>query len=358
MKRAALLLSLALPLSLATGCASPMRVGLRAWESGNGPRAVESWAPLAEAGDPEAQFLLGLAHEEGRGTAPDLTEAARWYGLAAEQGHPGAQTNLGLLHFRGAGVERSVEKAARWYRAAADQGYAPAQNNLAVLELLGHGVGRDVEHARALLTDARAGGDANAARIEDLLDSGTSLHEHVALRDLELRAEAGEPEAQYELALTHYHGETPDAERAAHWFARAADGGHAKACTCYARMLLEGLVVESDDQRAAAYLQVAADQGFAQAQYDLGLLHLRGRGVPQDDQLACDLLGRAARQDHRPAIAKLGVLEHAVWQDRLVEIRSGQGIAIPRDPAPDEVAADPSEGSDREERVARADERP
>lgn len=144
---------------LLVGCAGPMRVGMRAWEAGDGPRALAEWTPLAEAGDAEAQFLVALAHEEGRGGPPDAVVAARWYRAAAEQGHAGAQTNLGLLHYRGVGVERSVAEAARWYRAAADQGLADACTKLGTLYFNGEGVEKDLEEAWVWFDRAAEGGD-------------------------------------------------------------------------------------------------------------------------------------------------------------------------------------------------------
>jgi len=94
------------PLALAlllvpTACVGPTRRGLIAWEHGDFARARELWQPRAEAGDADAQYLLGLAFDEGRGGTEDDVEAARWYALAAEQGHAAAQNNLGLLYHAG-----------------------------------------------------------------------------------------------------------------------------------------------------------------------------------------------------------------------------------------------------------------
>jgi len=52
---------------------------------------------LAEKGDPKAQFRMALAYQKGRGVAPDMEEAVRWYRLAAAKGHAASQNNLGLI---------------------------------------------------------------------------------------------------------------------------------------------------------------------------------------------------------------------------------------------------------------------
>ena len=55
---------------------------------------------LPDAGDKffvPAMFSLGRAYESGLGTAPDLTEAVRWYRLAAAQDFAPAAERLYTL---------------------------------------------------------------------------------------------------------------------------------------------------------------------------------------------------------------------------------------------------------------------
>ena len=56
--------------------------------------AVEFWRPLAQQGDPIAQFNLGMAYAQGRGVTQNDSEAAKWFRLAAEQGVADAQSRL------------------------------------------------------------------------------------------------------------------------------------------------------------------------------------------------------------------------------------------------------------------------
>jgi TPR repeat protein len=88
---------------------------------------LEAIRPKAEAGDPEAQRLMGAIFARGAGVKQDYKEAAKWYRQAAEKGNAAAQTALGELCEAGQGVPRNEAAAATWYRKAADQGYAPAQ---------------------------------------------------------------------------------------------------------------------------------------------------------------------------------------------------------------------------------------
>ena len=82
---------------------SPGRIrgGAPLRRSGGDP---QEWKPLADQGDADAQYNLGLMYDYGYGVAEDDAEAARWYRLAADQGHAIAQYNLGLMYASGRGV--------------------------------------------------------------------------------------------------------------------------------------------------------------------------------------------------------------------------------------------------------------
>ena len=53
--------------------------------------AAEMLGQIAEAGDPDAQYRLGMMYDFGQGVKKDPTESARWLRLAAVQGLPEAQ---------------------------------------------------------------------------------------------------------------------------------------------------------------------------------------------------------------------------------------------------------------------------
>ncbi|MCH8098520.1 MAG: sel1 repeat family protein [Proteobacteria bacterium] len=58
--------------------------GVVAYNRGDYATALREWRPLAEQGDAEAQFNLGLMYYKGRGVPQDYAEAVKWYRLAAE----------------------------------------------------------------------------------------------------------------------------------------------------------------------------------------------------------------------------------------------------------------------------------
>jgi len=83
----------------------------------------------AEQGDPEGQYNLALAYEDGLGVPLSLTEAVRLYQSAAKQGHPGAQNNLGKIYSSGRGVVRDDLKAYVWFLIAAASGNPKSMEN-------------------------------------------------------------------------------------------------------------------------------------------------------------------------------------------------------------------------------------
>ena len=104
--------------------------GYQSYLKGDYKAAYEEWLPLAELGDAEAQYNLGVLYDEGAGVEQDLAMAVGWYQKAASQGFMDAQANLGMMYYHGHGVERDYQAATRWFRMAADQGDEEARECL------------------------------------------------------------------------------------------------------------------------------------------------------------------------------------------------------------------------------------
>lgn len=69
--------------------------------------AVRWWRKAAEQGDAGAQFRLGLACSDGRGTAKDEEEGFRWIKKSAEQGNADAEGILGAMYYAEAAPRRT-----------------------------------------------------------------------------------------------------------------------------------------------------------------------------------------------------------------------------------------------------------
>ena len=121
--------------------------GLTAYNNGDYATALKEWKPLAEKGDVDAQYYLGVLYDNGDGVPQDYKEAVRWYKLAAEQGVAEAQFNLGNMYYDGQGVSVDYKEAVRWFTLAAEQGDVDAQYNLDFIHRKGLGVPQDDKEA-------------------------------------------------------------------------------------------------------------------------------------------------------------------------------------------------------------------
>ncbi len=91
-------LSAVLLMSASGASAQDYNKGLEAYDAGDYQTALQEWRPLANEGDADAQYNLGLMYDGGKGVPLDDAEAVKWYRLAADQGDADAQTNLGLMY--------------------------------------------------------------------------------------------------------------------------------------------------------------------------------------------------------------------------------------------------------------------
>lgn len=138
------------------------KAGVAAYKRGDFEAALRAWRPLAEQGNPNAQFNLGLMYNNGKGVPKDDVEAMKWYRMAAEQGYANAQFNLGFMYDSGQGVPEDDVEAVKWYRMAAEQGHAKAQNNMGVMHKIGEGVPQDDDEAMKWYRMAAEQGHARA----------------------------------------------------------------------------------------------------------------------------------------------------------------------------------------------------
>ena len=166
----------------ATSWSQDFAKGQDAYFSGDYQTAMTEWQPLAEAGQMDGQYGMGLLYANGFGVDMNDDQALKWYGLAAEQGHAEAQANLAVMHANGWGVPQSNEMALKWYTLAADQGVILAQVSLAKMYRDGFGTDKDLAQARKWFAIAVNLGDANAGyKLEDL--AGHMSAEEIAAGD-------------------------------------------------------------------------------------------------------------------------------------------------------------------------------
>lgn len=168
-KRTIILPALAIVVLCTNAFAETFADGQASYEIGEYEAALGVWQPLADSGDAESQFGVGLLYANGFGVALDDAQALKWYGLAAEQGHGQAMCNIAVMNANGWGVPQSDSEALKWYSLAAEQGIAEAHNALSQMYLSGFGVEMDKAKAYMFLSiAAELGGGSAHYSLEDL----------------------------------------------------------------------------------------------------------------------------------------------------------------------------------------------
>ena len=167
--------------------------------------------------------------------------------LESDQNDPQVQFEIGRCYREGRGVEKDARLAEKWLERAAQQGH---------------------QEAKRLLEAGKA--------------PKKTVDQEVTAENLPrwcVRAEDGDPEAQYKVAvyLRHHGGSKRDMRR---YLEDAAEQGHPEACGLLGKDLLGGTPAEA--ARGVEYLRNAADCSVIPAMRLLGACYAEGRGVPQD----------------------------------------------------------------------------
>jgi TPR repeat protein len=191
----AVTLLLAAVLLLAVPAFAGMDEGITALKKNDFATAAKELHPLAEKGNPEAQYRVGLMYEFGKGFPMDKVQAVSWLRKSATQGHIEAQVEIAVIYATGDGVPQDDKQAVDWFRKAAEQGNVIAQYNLGLLYAKGQGIKRDDAQAIAWFRKS---------------------------------ADQGYTGAQYKMGLAYEYGEgvAKDSVRAYANYAIAARGGN------------------------------------------------------------------------------------------------------------------------------------
>lgn len=183
---------------------------------------LASLRALAENGDANAQYSLGLALYKGQGVVADRVEATKWWNLAAKQGNRDAQNVLRNL----------LNQYTTYLRQKADQGDA---KSIAELQSMSNSV-------QPIISKFADEQNKEGLKAKDLLDA----------------------KAQYYLGLCFSLGEKghqKDPVEAVKWFMKAAEFGYAPAQyelgMCYKR----GFGIDQDSKEYAKWIKKAAEQG-------------------------------------------------------------------------------------------------
>lgn len=230
------------------------------------PQAVEFRLRSAGAGNPDAQYALGL-DLLGRGDEKALAESHAWFLKAAEQGHVGAQVAVGQQFLEGKAVKGNADQGRTWLQRAARSGDPAASFMLGRIYL------------------ANGDSDSEAAR-----------------KSLQSAAEAGHREAQFLFGKLLAGSKVNfDKREAVIWLEKAWAAGHIPAANRLGELLREPVDGLQQPKRARELFLQAAEKGNIDAMYNFAEMQHAGVGGVRDTFEALKWYGRAADGKHERA---------------------------------------------------------
>ena len=232
----------------------------------------------SDKGQTEAMTLLVRMYMQGEYDGLDPIKASKMAIIAAKDGVPDAQMYAGLAYMDGIGVEQDYGEAARLFRLAANQGNDEARTNLAFLFQEGLGVEKDEAKAFKMYRTAAKNGNLNGMF-------------HLAV--------------SYEFG----NGTEKDLTKAAVWYRKGSDMGDPFSSERLAYLVSEGYDdAPSDPKEAFELFLKAANAGVPGAMFMVGFCYLGGHGIASDIEESKKWLRMAADsgiQDAKDLLAEL-----------------------------------------------------
>lgn len=264
----------------------------------------------------------------------DASAAFEWFDKAAEEGGTEAMLALGELFLKGEKVYASRDIALQWYQKAADAGSAEALFRMGGM-YFEDGAYQDYVQARDFFTRSAAMGHEGAQAMLAQMDE-----QQLGLSEVEMTAEEIAAKAHsfyqmwdfaaarqlYEEALaagstdadamnnlayiydTGMDGAQPDYEKAAMWYARAAELGKRDAMYSLALLYYNGKGVKQDLSMALSLFEQSGELGFGMAMSNAAFMYHNGQGTEKNMEKAVYWYEQAVQAGRPEAMLELGVL--------------------------------------------------
>lgn len=300
--------------SLPADAAGPAKAALDAFKDGRHAKAVELAKPLATAGNSDALYLLGFAHETGQGADASRDKALEFYRKAAAAKHKDSAYRmsfillasedekeretarqtletaaiddvavagriLGEAYLRGRlSPAADPDKALFWWKRASDAGDIPSIMLIANFYEGQFGFPELKNLPESIKQYAKAAGLGNAGAMATLgsrlLNGDKSIRDEKKGREWLKKAIEAKQYAAY-LALGDYEENVnKDLKAALVEYERGKDVGQVDCMVRAASFYLEGKGVEKDTDRGMAILQKAAEAGSSIAHFSMAAHYL------------------------------------------------------------------------------------
>ena len=190
-----------------------------AYFAGNYGKSANLFRPLAESGNAEAQYYLGLIYKSDQFPKKDINTAISYLLSAADQNHSSAMWQLGQIYENGEGVQRDLLTATDWYR------------------------------------KSEKSSPTSAIGIQFMkTKNGTLVNQNSTkvIDDLTRAAESGDAESLYKLGKIYDSGVLTQGNEseAFKWYLKAATKGHEYSAFLVGYFFCRGIGVEADQAKA------------------------------------------------------------------------------------------------------------
>ncbi len=295
-------------------------------------KAISCFKDAAAQGNDEALYNLVMCWENNNETDFNSEEALYYYKKASAKGQEQVKERILSVYQKYNKQENYIE----WLKFAAELGDDKAQYQLGIKYYTGNGITRNKKQACEWFSKAASKGNEEAKRT---LNNG-SIFEDSYFDKLIAKAEQGDPEAQYEVAVSYETGLTKNKEKigatasqAFHWYQTAAENGHAKAQFKLGRCYEKEKGTNKDQEKAIYWykkakeqgideagaflenllLEIEADKGNPEAQYKVAVLYFSGRKGEKNLYKAFMYFKKAAKQGHIKAQYMTGRFYEEGW---------------------------------------------
>lgn len=263
---------------------------------------LEDKIEQAEAGDTDCMDELAMLYLNGDDEVDAEPEKALyWFRKLAEAGQPNGMFNLGLFYAKGFCVPRDFKQAAEWMRKAEQAG----DEDATVLVELYTSMMENEKKAK------QGDAEAQAALANGLMKLGGSLEQAGSGNDYkecvswaQKSAAQGNTAAMWVLALAYHHGRgvKQDMDQAIAYYKKGADLGNADCMHNLGCEYLSGEHLWKNEKKGFELIKRAAEMGNGLAMYNLGRAYQFGNGCVGNMKTALEWYEKAAEVLHDPQI--------------------------------------------------------
>lgn len=247
-------------------------------------RDLEEKIADAEDGDEntiDELAMLYLNGEEEQGITLDTDKAFYWTQKLADIGNSNGMFNMGMFYAKGFGTQRDFVEAARWMEKAVEYGDEDA------IRLVDEFRAAAERQEKADAGDARA----QAEQAEFLIRFAGSLAQAGVEKDYADAFELAQKSAAqdngyglYALALAYEHGRgvERDVDKALEYYRKGTELGDVHCMHNLGCFYMRGDYLEENKPLALEYCHKAAEQGYALSEFFMAKVYETGDGVAED----------------------------------------------------------------------------